>query len=158
MKWTKEEIEYLKENYPNNSNIGEMYKKLKRSRRAIQHKAARIDIHRSRFPSNKPSNRKPRKIIDKIYYEKNKKKIYERKMRRRRRLKEEIINMLGTKCKICGYSKCNDAFDFHHEKGNKEDHINTFLKSGSRQKILKEAKKCILLCANCHRELHYRGL
>ncbi len=35
MKWTKEEIKYLRENYPNNPNMGEISNKLKRSKRAI---------------------------------------------------------------------------------------------------------------------------
>ena len=78
-------------------------------------------------------------------------------MNRRKRLKAEAINLLGGKCKICGYNKCPDALDFHHPKNNKEGNIGTFLKNESREKLLKEAEKCILLCANCHRELHYNG-
>ncbi len=55
------------------------------------------------------------------------------------------------------YNKYVGALDFHHI-GEKEGHINTFLKNESRQKVLKEVKKCILLCANCHREIHHKGL
>ena len=62
--------------------------------------------------------------------------------------------MLGGKCSKCGYNKCLEALDFHHDKGNKEGMISKLTKDFSKQKSLKEVKKCILLCANCHRELH----
>ena len=158
MKWKENEIGYLKENYPKNISKEEITKKLNKSWKAIQNKSVRLNISRQRFPSDKPRIKQSRQEIDKRYYLKNKKKIYERKMNRRKILKEEIIQMLGNKCKICGYNKCKDAFDFHHVKGIKGGHINVFLKDESRAKILKEAKKCLLLCANCHRELHSKGL
>lgn len=59
----------------------------------------------------------------------------------------------GGKCIRCGYNKCIKALEFHHIDPNKKD----FTISNDNFKVLeavKEAKKCILLCANCHRELH----
>jgi predicted HNH restriction endonuclease len=106
---------------------------------------------------SQPTLRQSKKIIDKRYYEKNKEEIYQRKMDRRKRLKEEIVRVSGGKCKICGYCRCISALDFHHSLENKEGNITTLIKNGSRQKVLKEAKKCMLLCANCHRELHFKG-
>src|SRR4030042_3744584 len=153
MGWTKEDMKYLKKNYSKNSDMKEICKRLNRSVRAIQHKGIRLGLSRPRFPSNNPSNKQSRKVIDKRYYEKNKKKVYQRKMARRRKIKQEMVNLLGGKCKSCGYNKCIDALDFHH-LGDKEGHVTTLLKNESRQKVLKEAKKCILLCANCHREVH----
>ncbi len=102
MTWTKEELNYLKENYPNNPDMDEMHKKLKRSIRAIQHKGTRIGLSRPRFSSDKPSNRQSQKIIYKRYYKNNKNKVYQRKMARRRKIKEEMVNLLGGKCKVCG--------------------------------------------------------
>jgi len=78
-------------------------------------------------------------------------------MNRRKGLKEKSIKILGRRCKICGYSKCITALEFHHPKSNKEGNVITLLKNESRQKLLKEVEKCILLCANCHRELHHKG-
>jgi len=156
MNWNEKEIRLLKELYPKNIPLSKISKKIGRSVRAIQRKATREGISRPRFPSNKPSKRQPKKIIDRRYYEKHRKKVYERKMKRRKRLKEEALKMLGGKCKICGYNKCRAAMEFHHPKGTKEGGIHSFLKNESRQKLLKEAKKCILLCANCHREVHNR--
>ena len=62
--------------------------------------------------------------------------------------------MLGDKCAICNYNKCITALELHHL--NSEDKEFTF---GSNANIateiaLNEAKKCILVCANCHREIH----
>jgi predicted HNH restriction endonuclease len=158
MRWTKEEIEFLKENYSKVKHISEISKSLNKSAKAINHKAARISISRPRFPSDKPTNRQPRIVIEKRYYEKNKEKIYQQKMGRRKRLKEEAVKIAGEKCKVCGYNKCISALEFHHNQSNKEGNVSTLLKNGSRQKLLKEAEKCILLCANCHRELHNKGL
>ena len=62
--------------------------------------------------------------------------------------------MLGGKCSKCGYNKCLSALDFHHNRGKKEGHLSRLIKDFSKQKSLKEIKKCILLCANCHREVH----
>lgn len=70
----------------------------------------------------------------------------------------------GGKCVKCGYDKCLAALDFHHEDPNeKEFHpsklckINPFTTrpDANLQRTLDELSKCILLCANCHRELHY---
>ena len=96
-------------------------------------------------------------MVDKRYYENNKNKVYKRKMERRKRLKAELVEMLGGKCKLCGYGKCHAALEFHHHEKNKENNAATFIKNSSRQKSLKEAGKCTLLCANCHRELHHKG-
>ena len=60
------------------------------------------------------------------------------------------------KCEVCGYDKCSEALDFHHKDLNeKEFNIGQALNLRGREKILEEIKKCKILCANCHRELHY---
>lgn len=70
-----------------------------------------------------------------------------------REKKKKLVDMLGGKCQVCGYSKCLEALDFHHVQEDKENAVSSIMKS-SFDKILKEAEKCILLCANCHREHH----
>ena len=68
--------------------------------------------------------------------------------------KKNLVIGFGGKCCICGYNKCQDAFDLHHL----DPTIKSFTISGfrikNRRKIYDEAKKCVMLCANCHRELH----
>lgn len=74
----------------------------------------------------------------------------------RKRTKERMVMAMGGKCQICGYDKNPAAFDFHHIDastklfglaGAKANHI-------SWDKIVIELRKCLILCANCHRELH----
>ena len=67
--------------------------------------------------------------------------------------KEKLVKELGGKCGRCGYDKCLNAFDFHHTDDNKESEVSSLL-NRTYNKALEEARKCILLCANCHRELH----
>lgn len=70
--------------------------------------------------------------------------------------KLQLIELLGGKCEKCGYDKNIAAFDFHHRDGyekNFEIKIQ-YLNWKDDDEILEEAIKCMLLCANCHRELH----
>lgn len=65
------------------------------------------------------------------------------------KLKEQY----GGKCMRCGYSRCTAALDFHHKDPNLKD----FGISDDNMKLkdaIEEAKKCVLICSNCHRELH----
>ena len=72
----------------------------------------------------------------------------------RRKLK--LIEMKGGGCEICGYNKNIAALDFHHLDANtKKFNIDGRVLSNKKwEDLLEEAEKCILLCANCHRELH----
>ena len=71
----------------------------------------------------------------------------------RKRLKIKLINYKGGKCQICGYNRCINALEFHHLNPNEKDfQISGISKSFETMK--KEVDKCILVCANCHREIH----
>ena len=70
--------------------------------------------------------------------------------------KERLVEHFGGKCLQCEYDKCPAALDFHHINPEEKK----FRLSGNELRrafaaLIKEAKKCMLLCANCHRELHY---
>mgnify|MGYP000644676537 CR=1 FL=1 len=69
-------------------------------------------------------------------------------------MKQKAVEYLGGKCSICGYNKCNRALDFHHINPEEKDNTISSLYNYSWDNIKKELDKCILLCANCHRELH----
>jgi len=55
-----------------------------------------------------------------------------------------------------GCSECGETFgpclELHHPNSDKERNPSD---SGSFKQFLKEAEKCIILCANCHRKLHW---
>ena len=73
--------------------------------------------------------------------------------RRRRRRKALLISELGGRCVDCGYSGCDRVFELHHrDRSTKEFGLADF--SGSNARFMEEAKKCVLLCANCHRLRH----
>lgn len=73
---------------------------------------------------------------------------------RRLFLKKQLVEYKGGKCEICDYSKCIKALEFHHLDPKEKDF--TISSSGLKDivKLKKEVDKCILLCANCHREIH----
>jgi len=63
-------------------------------------------------------------------------------------------NMLGGKCSICGYDKNYASLDFHHP-GKKEISLGKLFGRAKMEIINEEAKKCILVCRNCHMEIHH---
>jgi len=79
--------------------------------------------------------------------------LKERQKRRVEAHKRRAIDFLGGKCVKCGYSECLAALDFHHlDPNTKEFNLNCGRRSWSD--IEQELKKCVLLCANCHRKEH----
>ena len=56
-------------------------------------------------------------------------------------------------CSICGYDKCGAALEWHHTEDNKLENPSNVLKR-SWEAYLEETSKCILVCSNCHREIH----
>lgn len=64
-------------------------------------------------------------------------------------------------CDICGYNKCAEALEWHHNNDNKNfNPSNCLTGRGFKgyEMYLKEIEKCELLCANCHREKHYGAI
>ena len=74
--------------------------------------------------------------------------------KRRKNLKKLAVEYKGGKCEKCGYNKCNRALEFHHTSPNEKDFTISRYSVLSWSKIKVELDKCILICANCHRELH----
>ena len=73
-----------------------------------------------------------------------------------RQRKKDLINVLGGQCCICGFNQFQEALDFHHVNPNTKEFgigsSNAVTKALNKQLI--EVKKCVLLCANCHRGVH----
>uniref|UniRef100_A0A6H1ZMX8 Putative HNH endonuclease n=1 Tax=viral metagenome TaxID=1070528 RepID=A0A6H1ZMX8_9ZZZZ len=76
-------------------------------------------------------------------------------MKEFRQKKYKIVDdyKLSKGCSICGYNKYSGALDFHHT-GDKEFNIGAEVGSKSLKLTKEEMDKCIILCANCHREIH----
>lgn len=69
-------------------------------------------------------------------------------------IKKSAIKYLGGKCIKCGYNKCVDVLTFHHVDPNNKKHNISRMYGYSWESVKKELNKCILLCMNCHIELH----
>jgi hypothetical protein len=70
-------------------------------------------------------------------------------------LRRNAVDYKGGSCELCGYSKCIEALEFHHrDPSGKGFGISSKGYTRSWRKVKEELDKCILVCANCHRELH----
>ena len=96
-----------------------------------------------------------RKEIKKISYQKHKKEIT-RKNRERRKDLQLWAESFKTKCERCPESHPG-CLDFHHKDDNKEHGVAYFINKMhvEKEEILREISKCIVLCSNCHRKLHW---
>ena len=68
--------------------------------------------------------------------------------------KKEAILYKGGKCSKCGYNQNYAAMDFHHNDPKEKEYDWYKLRLRSWDDIKKELDKCVLLCKNCHSELH----
>lgn len=74
--------------------------------------------------------------------------------KRRRKVKVMAVAHKGGKCCICGYHKYIGALDLHHiDSKTKKFGIGDKGYTRSWDIIKREVDKCILVCANCHREI-----
>lgn len=72
----------------------------------------------------------------------------------RQRLKQTLIAEAGGACAICGYSRHPSALHFHHvDPATKEFALSQEGITRSLERARAEARKCVLLCANCHAEV-----
>jgi hypothetical protein len=72
---------------------------------------------------------------------------------RRKRLKELVVAYKGGKCVLCGYDRCVEALSFHH-LGDKEFGIGAKGYTRSWARVKAELDECLLVCQNCHAEIH----
>jgi hypothetical protein len=103
----------------------------------------------SKTEKGKIANKRRQRRVDK-----SKIKEYQKISRKKR---QELVDEVKKKgCFLCGYNKTFIALDLHHlEEDFKVDTLSNMIYSSSLKKIEQELKKCIVLCANCHREVHH---
>lgn len=94
-------------------------------------------------------------IVGSIKYEKYRESNILAVKNRRLKLRIMAVNYKGGECVICGYNRDIKALDFHHiDELSKEFGLSDRGMTRSWEKIKAEVEKCVLLCANCHREVH----
>jgi DNA-directed RNA polymerase subunit RPC12/RpoP len=75
-------------------------------------------------------------------------------VRRRRRVKEILVADAGGACVLCGYSAWIGALEFHHlDPSEKAFSVSGTGVTRSLERARAEARKCVLLCSNCHAEV-----
>lgn len=71
-----------------------------------------------------------------------------------REIKQKCIDYKGGKCEICGYSKYPGSLDFHHINSDEKEFSIGHRHNLNFDLLKKELDKCILVCKNCHCEIH----
>lgn len=79
--------------------------------------------------------------------------VEKNKQRRILLTKKSALHKIEIGCSCCGYNKSASALEWHHVNDDKDFHPSYGL-ALSWEAYLEEVKKCTLLCANCHREVH----
>jgi len=75
--------------------------------------------------------------------------------KRRKKIRQMSIEYKGGHCENCGYNRCPEALEFHHLNHSEKDFgISDKGYTRSWERTKSELDKCLLLCANCHREVH----
>ncbi len=75
-------------------------------------------------------------------------------MRRRRRVKQILVEEAGGRCRLCGYDRSVAGLHFHHvDPCQKQFGLAHGGMARSIERLRAEARKCVLLCSNCHAEV-----
>jgi hypothetical protein len=90
------------------------------------------------------------------HYANNKEKVLRATQNNKRKNKKKWLEFKSTlACKFCGENH-PAALDFHHEDPSQKDReVSYYVKNYQYARAMEEVKKCMVLCANCHRILHF---
>jgi predicted HNH restriction endonuclease len=94
---------------------------------------------------------------NKLHYKNNSESYKKRSHINKTKERDKIKKIKeGLRCSVCGEDRWW-TLDFHHlDNSKKEFNISDGLGIASLKKVKKELEKCIVLCSNCHRDLHYK--
>lgn len=73
----------------------------------------------------------------------------------RQRMKQRAVEYMGGKCIECGYDRCIWALEFHHKNPLEKDFAISQYLNLKWESVKAELDKCIMVCSNCHKELHH---
>ena len=105
----------------------------------------KLNGNRKKFCSNNCKSKYHYKNSNGYYFQV--KRGYSRKL--------QLLELKGGGCYKCGYNKNIAALEFHHLDPSEKEFQLGSAKTTNLDKLLLEMNKCILVCANCHREIHY---
>ena len=89
------------------------------------------------------------------YYREDKKdRNTNRVAEHRRKIKRKAIDYSGGRCLNCEYNKCESSLNFHHIDPKEKEIDISKGNTRSWSKIKEEVDKTILVCRNCHGEIH----
>ena len=95
-------------------------------------------------------------VVSQRHYDVNKSSYFKRR-KKSRKDKRSFINEIkkSAKCKLCSEDE-TCCLDFHHRDPKEKDfELGIAANLGrSKERILKEIAKCVVVCANCHRKIH----
>ena len=93
------------------------------------------------------------RISSKKYHDKNGEKC-RKYQTNQNQIRQNFLNELKKNgCNVCGYNKCLAALEFHHRDSKEKERLVSRI--ATIEGIKKEALKCIVICSNCHKEIHY---
>jgi hypothetical protein len=73
--------------------------------------------------------------------------------RRHQKVRRLLVKRAGGKCVVCGYDRCIINLHFHHVDPSLKSFNMTMASGKSATAYLAEARKCVLVCANCRGEI-----
>lgn len=122
--------------------------------KTVEFFATRKDRKNSLFQSN---CRNCQKKYRKKHYELNKQKY----ITKAKKYTYSVVEWFKEIKKDLKCEHCNEnrwwVLDFHHVNPEEKDsEVSSLIRKGNKVKIIEEIKKCKVLCANCHRDLHYQ--
>lgn len=75
-------------------------------------------------------------------------------VRARYKRQKAVLNGWKSPCAKCGETRLY-VLDFHHIDPEEKDFTIGRASLRSAKQLYEEVKKCVVLCANCHREFHW---
>jgi hypothetical protein len=123
------------------------------SRRSVESRAA-AEAGLRQAPLTCATHGETQFVVDGRGYYRCRKCRAEAVSRRRRKVKEILVHEAGGACRICGYAQSMRALHFHHvDPSQRQLEINARGQALSLETLRAEARKCVLLCSNCHAEV-----
>ena len=117
----------------------------------------KIEKNLNKFYKSQKYYRSHCKDCMKQYFKQNENNIKQYREKRLKEIKQWYNGYKSTlKCRYCD-EDFTECLEFHHLKPEtKIDNVVYMVHNGvSLEKIKKEMDKCIVVCANCHRKIHY---